>query len=214
MLISAAGAIGTDHHLTRVKIKLHLKSRKKLMKQRRVKYDITKFKDDIALESFQCDLCGTISDASDDTISIDEKYSLFVEHLKVNAEKHFKLDKNTNRKRKEWLTDKILQILDQKSLAFLNGQNHQNSIKLNDPAAAFSIIRRLRGASKQVENTPIKDKNGKLLLNSSNRLQRWHEYFDEPLNIPSIVDQKLIDEIQIDALSKEEKRQNAEPSIE
>ncbi|CAF4649553.1 unnamed protein product, partial [Rotaria sp. Silwood2] len=82
MLISAAGAIGTDHHLTRVKIKLHLKSRKKLMKQRRVKYDITKFKDDIALESFQCDLCGTISDASDDTISIDEKYSLFVEHLK------------------------------------------------------------------------------------------------------------------------------------
>ncbi|CAF1083759.1 unnamed protein product [Rotaria sp. Silwood1] len=253
MLRSAAGAIGTDHHLMRVKIKLHLKSRKKLMKQRRVQYDITKFKDDKALESFQCDLRGTISGTSDDTISIDEKYSLFMEHLKVNAEKHFRLDKNTNRKRKEGLTDEILQIVDQKSLPLLNWQNHrgtnleietrnkyrrlrklakkkidarqieywdeiceeiENSIKLNDPAAAFSIIRRLRGGSKRIESMPIKDKSCKLLLNSSDRLQRWREHFDELLNAPSTVDQKLIDEIQIDTLSKEEeKRQNTVPSI-
>ncbi|CAF4715786.1 unnamed protein product [Rotaria sp. Silwood1] len=61
---------------------------------------------------------------------------------------------------------------------------------------------------------PIKDKSCKLLLNSSDRLQRWREHFDELLNAPSTVDQKLIDEIQIDTLSKEEeKRQNTVPSI-
>ncbi|CAF4622109.1 unnamed protein product, partial [Rotaria sp. Silwood2] len=63
-----------------------------------------------------------------------------------------------------------------------------NSIKLNDPVAAFSVIRRVRGGSKHAENIPIKDKN---------------------------VDQKLINEIQIDTLSEEEeKTQHAEPSTE
>ncbi|CAF1203414.1 unnamed protein product [Adineta steineri] len=253
MLRSAAGAIGTDHHLMRVKIKLHLKSRKKIMKQKKIKYDSAKFKDDKSSELFQGDLNGTLSEASNESIGIDEKYSLFVEHLKIHAEKYFKLDNNTNRKRKEWLTDEILQIVDQKSLAFLNWQNHrgtkleaktrskykqlrklakkkidarqieywdeiceevENSIKLNDPANAFSIIRRLRGGSKRVENMPIKDRNGNLLLNSSDRLERWREYFHELFNVPSIVDQKIIDEIQIGTLSEEEKRQNAAPSIE
>ncbi|CAF3208339.1 unnamed protein product [Rotaria sp. Silwood2] len=91
----------------------------------------------------------------------------------------------------------------------------ENFIKLNDPAADFSITRHLHGESKRAENMPIEDKNGKLLLNSSDQLQRWREYFNELLNVPSTVDQKLIDEIPIDTLSKEEgKRQNAEPSTE
>ena len=177
-----------------------------------------------------------------------------MEYLKVNAEKQFKLDKNTNHKRKEWLTDDILEIVDQKSLAFINWQNHrgtkletkyrnkyrrirklvknkidvrqkeywdeiceeiETSIKIHDPATAFSIIRRLRGGSKRVENMPIKDRNGKLLVNSVDRLERWREYFKELFNVPTAVDPDRIDEIQIDDIpKKEEERQNAQPSVE
>jgi hypothetical protein len=254
MFRRAAGAIGTDHHLMRAKIKFHLKSRRKRVSKKTVKYDITKLKNEKSLEMFQKDLQENRADLTERTLSIDEKYSLFLSYLKGNAEKHFKLDKNTNRKRKEWLTDDILQIIDRKSLAFVNWQNHrgtqreteyrnkyrrlrklaknkvderqeeywdevceeiETTIKFNDPATAFSIIRRLRGGSKRVENMPIKDKNGELLLNSSDRLERWREYFDELLNVTSLVDPDLINEIQIDPIPQaEEKRQNAEPSID
>ncbi|CAF1316375.1 unnamed protein product [Adineta steineri] len=155
MFRSAAGAIGTDHHLMHVKIKLHLKSRKKQMKQKRTKYDSARFKDDKRLELFQDDLSGTLSEASNETISIDEKYSLFVEHLKVRAEKHFELDNNT-KKRKEWLTDEILQIvakkkIDARQIEYWDEicEEIESSIKLIDPATAFSIIRRLRGGIDQ-----------------------------------------------------------------
>ncbi|CAF3323508.1 unnamed protein product [Rotaria sp. Silwood2] len=250
----AAGAIGTDHHLMRVKIKLHLKCRRKKQQVKRTKLDYTKFKNAKTLEMFQEDLSKTLSDAKDKNITIDDKYSLFVECLKGNAEKHFKLDNRKNGKRKEWLTDEILKIIDQKSLAFVNWQNHrgtksetiyrnkykrlrklvktkidarqveywdeiceeiEKSVKLNDPATAFSIIRRLRGGSKGVENIPIRDRNGKLLVNSEDRLERWCEFFEELLNVPQAVNPDLINEIPILPLSKEEEnRQNAEPSVE
>ena len=254
MFRRATGAIGTDHHLMRAKIKFHLKSRSKRGSEKKIKYDITKFKNEKSLEMFQKDLQETGAALTDRALSIDEKYSLFVSYLQGNAEKHFKLDKNTNRKRKEWLTDDILQIIDQKSLAFVNWQNYrgtqreseyrnkyrrlrklaknkiderqeeywdevcdeiETNIKFNDPATAFFIIRRLRGGSKRVENMPIKDKNGDLLLNSSARLKRWREYFDELLNVTSLVDPDLLNEIQIDPIPQvEEKRQNAQPSID
>ena len=69
----------------------------------------------------------SFSDANDKSITIDKKYSLFVEHLKENVEKHFELDKNNNSKRKECLTDEIIQIIDQKSLAFVDWQNHRGT---------------------------------------------------------------------------------------
>ncbi|CAF3152656.1 unnamed protein product [Rotaria sp. Silwood2] len=171
-----------------------------------------------------------------------------------SAGKYFQLDKTTNRKRKEWLTDDILKIVDQKSLAFVEWQNHRGmnletkyrnsyrrlrksaktmiehrqeeywdevcqeieiSMEQNDPVRAFSIIRRLRGGSKRSENMPIMDKNGKLIVNSTDRLERWREYFSELFDVPSDVKQHLIDEIQIPALEKkEEDRQNAQITYE
>ncbi|CAF0787582.1 unnamed protein product [Rotaria sp. Silwood1] len=252
MYRKAAGAIGTDHHLMRIKIKLHFKSRRKLV-QKKVVYDPIKMKNDNALKQFQKDLIPTLSDATDETISIDEKYDRFVEHMKTNAEKTFKIDKNKIRKRKEWLTDEILEIVEKKATAFVNWQNHrgtkleieyankykrlrklaktkidkrqteywdeiceeiESSIKLNDPANAFNIIRRLSGKMKRVENMAIKDKHGKLILNSTDQLERWREFFDELLNVSSSVDLQLIDQIKIQSIEKkEEERQNAQPTI-
>ncbi|CAM4844407.1 unnamed protein product [Rotaria magnacalcarata] len=252
MYRKAAGAIGTDHHLMRIKIKLHFRSRRKLF-QKKVVYDPIKMKNDNALKQFQKDLIPTLSDATDKTISIDEKYDRFVEHMKTNAEKILKIDENKNRKRKEWLTDEILEILEKKATAFVNWQNHrgtkleieyankykrlrklaktkiekrqeeywdeiceeiESSVKLNDPANAFNIIRRLSGKRKRMENMPIKDKHGKLILNSTDQLERWREFFDDLLNVSTAVDLQLIDHTKIKRIEKnEEERQNMQSTI-
>ncbi|CAF2113181.1 unnamed protein product [Rotaria magnacalcarata] len=88
-------------------------------------------------------------------------------------------------------------------------------IKSNDPAAAFSIIRRLKGGSKRVENMPIEDKNGKVLVNSTDQLKRCREYFCELLNVHSTVDPYVINKVQITTTARLElERQNAQPSFE
>jgi hypothetical protein len=58
----------------------------------------------------------------------------------------------------------------------------ERSITNNDPETAFSIIRRLRGVSKRVENIPVQDKTGKLLVNLRDILKRWCEFFCESLD--------------------------------
>jgi hypothetical protein len=152
------------------------------------------------------------------------------------------------------LTEDILKVLDQKSIAFVEWQNNrgskleskceknykrlrkiakrmiehrqkeywdevcediERSIRNNDRVTVFSIIRRLKGGGKRVENSPVQDKNGKLLMNSKDTLERWREFFSESLNVSSMIDQNLIDQIEIPSLSAfEEHRQNALPSIE
>ncbi|CAF3777981.1 unnamed protein product [Rotaria sp. Silwood1] len=62
---------------------------------------------------------------------------------------------------------------------------------------------------------PIEDKNGKLLVNSADQLERWREYFCELLNVSSTVDPCVINEIKITTPSRSElERQNAQPSLE
>ncbi len=80
----------------------------------------------------------------------------------------------------------------------------ERSIRKNEPATAFFIIRRLRGGSKRVENIPVQDKSGKVLVNSRDTLKRWHEFFCESLNVCSSIDQNLTDQIQIPTLSTTE----------
>ncbi|CAM4967100.1 unnamed protein product [Rotaria socialis] len=91
----------------------------------------------------------------------------------------------------------------------------EKSIKSNDLATAFSSMRRLKRGSKRVENMPIVDKNGKLLVNSTDQLERWRKYFCESLNVHSTVDPYVINKVQITIPSKLElERQNTQPSFE
>ena len=69
MLRRAAGAIGNDHNRMRVKIKLHLKSRRKNVNQKKVNIDGTKLKDAKLLQAFA---------PKGDAISIDQRYNLVV----------------------------------------------------------------------------------------------------------------------------------------
>ena len=82
--------------------------------------DSTKLKDDKLLEAFQKDLSDILGDVWSNTMSIDDRYNLFLSQIKAKAKHHFACDKNTNRKRKEWLTTDILKLPDEKSSAFVN----------------------------------------------------------------------------------------------
>ena len=59
----AADVIGTDHHLMRVKIKMHLRNRRKQVNTKKMYVDSTKLKDDKLLEAFQKDLSNILDDA-------------------------------------------------------------------------------------------------------------------------------------------------------
>jgi hypothetical protein len=53
MFRRAAGAIETGHHLMRVKIRMHLKSRRKNVSSKKMNVDMTKLNDGKLLEAFQ-----------------------------------------------------------------------------------------------------------------------------------------------------------------
>ena len=88
-------------------------------------------------------------------------------------------------------------------------------MKHNDPTTPFSIIRRLQGGSKRVDNMSVYDKSSKLPVNSRDILKRWGEYFQETLNVVSSIDQDLLDRIHMSTLAAGEKhRQNAQLSMQ
>jgi hypothetical protein len=128
MLRGAAGTTGTDRHLMRTKIKIHLKSIRKNVNSKKINVDSAKLKDDKLPEAFQKDLHDVFNNAKDDIISIDQRYELFLSQTKEKANHHFPVDKNTNRKRKDWLTSDIPKVIDQKSTAFVEWQNNRGSV--------------------------------------------------------------------------------------
>ena len=105
----------------------HLKSRRKNVNSKKINVDSAKLKDDKLLEAFQKDLREIFDNTTDDTISIDQRYEIFLSQIKQRAKYHFHDDKSTNRKRKEWLTSDILKVIDQKSIAYVEWQNSRGS---------------------------------------------------------------------------------------
>jgi exonuclease III len=79
---TAAGAIGTDHHLLRTKVKIHLRSRRKNQHPKRIRLDFKKLRDEKLLEAFQKDIEEKRKEATNVTMTIDEKYANFVEYVK------------------------------------------------------------------------------------------------------------------------------------
>ncbi|CAF1675979.1 unnamed protein product [Rotaria magnacalcarata] len=77
------------------------------------------------------------------------------------------------------------------------------------------MIRRLRGGRQSVEDMPIHNKYGTLLLNSNDRLERWKEFYSELLNVNSIIEPTLLDQIKPASLSTmEQHRQDKEATLD
>ncbi|CAF3991398.1 unnamed protein product [Rotaria sp. Silwood1] len=64
-------------------------------------------------------------------------------------------------------------VIDKRQIEYWDelGMEIENTIKQHDPATAYAIIRRLRDRRQNVENMPIHNKNGILLVNSKARLE-------------------------------------------
>ena len=76
---------------------------------------------------FQKDLHDILNTAKDDTSSIDKRYEQFLSQIKEKAKYHFPVVKNSNKKRKEWFTNDIVKVLDQKSRTFVEWQNNRGT---------------------------------------------------------------------------------------
>jgi exonuclease III len=248
---TAAGVIGTDHHLLRTKLKFHLKSRRKVANIQPLRVDRKNLKNEHLKMAFQAQLNRRPQQPTFSQ-TIDQKYTDFVDYVHQTSGLIFQQDGN-GRKHKEWLTDEILDVVDKKAKAFLDCQNFrgtsfesryrksycllrnlakkkietrqveywdelsmeiENAIKQHDPATAYAMIRRLRGGRAKIENLPIFDKQGSLLTNSKDRLNRWKEYYNDLLNVPSIVDQATIQQIPPATITtSEQQRQDKTPTL-
>ncbi|CAF1528302.1 unnamed protein product, partial [Adineta steineri] len=160
---------------------------------------------------------------------------------------------NKSKKPKEWLTDEILSLVDEKGAAFVEWQNHsqtrmqrkyrnkyyqlrnlvnkkirarrlefwdevseeiEKAIKQHDPSTAYRMIRQLKGGRTNVDNMPIRNKQGDLLSESEDVMVRWSEYFCELLNVHSIIDPLIIQQIPIPSIPTiEQVRQDIPPSL-
>lgn len=246
---SAAGAIGTDHHLLRAKIKLHLKSRQQHQRPKRTIHETNKLQDRNLVENFQQELNQRKIDSFKNNQTINDNYKNFVKHVQELGDKYFKQDQHTQRY-KRWMTDEIKDLINQKSISFLDWQNHignakeetyqkryrslaklvkkkvkirqveywdevsqeiEDSIKQHDQSTAYAMIRRLSGRNKQNIQMPIKDKDDHLLTTSTERLNRWREYFYELLNEPTKVDPAIIEEISTPDIESTAKEQQEKP---
>ncbi|CAF3383680.1 unnamed protein product [Rotaria sp. Silwood2] len=108
-------------------------------------------------------------------------------------------------------------LIDKRQIEYWDelGMEIENTIKQHDPATAYAIIRRLRGRRQNVENMPIHNKNGILLVNSKARLESWKEFYSELLNVNSIIVPILLDQIKPTSLSTmERRRQDKEPTLD
>jgi hypothetical protein len=87
-------------------------------------------------------------------------------------------------------------------------------VKDHDPATAFQIIRRLRGCGVNTEHIAIHEKAGNPLTNSVDRLNRWREYFDEMLNVNTVIDEQILQQISEPLLNQNElSYQDAVPTV-
>ena len=252
VLRSCAGVIGTDHHLVRTKVRLHLRTRRKrTLLPRSSRLDKQKLHDPALRQLFQADLIATNARPSTSS-STNEQYHHFVENVNELAQKHFAEDTSA-RSRKKWLTAEVLDIVDRKAQAFVAWQQHRHSpnarkyhtkyvllrklakkaceerqveywdelsieieqaIKQNDSSSAYAMLRRLRGGRARIEDMPILDSYGKCLTSSTERLERWKEYFSDLLNVPSTVQPSVLATISSSPISsQEEERQNKPPSL-
>jgi hypothetical protein len=247
------GIIGTDHHLMRIKIKFHLRSRRKTPATKAIILDKSKLKNDVVISAFQNELSTKMKLTNDDNdIDVNVKYEQFVDTLKHTANTHLKSDAKTKHN-KPWLTDEIMKLSEAKGAAYLkwvsgrdsSSEKHfrnkyvalrkqlkklviqrqidywddlskdiEEAVKQHDPGTAHAMIRRLKGGKPQIEHMPILDKQGQLLLNASDRLVRFREFFSDLLNVNSVIDQSAIDNIKPTTIPVLEKvRQEKPPTL-
>ncbi|CAF2946844.1 unnamed protein product [Rotaria sp. Silwood2] len=156
----ATGGIGTDHHLLRAKIRLHLKCRRKAEKKYRLRLDQSKLADDCLLSAFQIELANEIKAIRRDnkTLSVNEKFTNFVNSVRERGRHYFGNNKSIHKGGKEWFTPELKEIVDKKAKAYVDWQLHRSTTNEN------KYRNRYRTLAKIVQNKVY---------------ARQHEYWEE-----------------------------------
>ncbi|CAF4311483.1 unnamed protein product [Rotaria sp. Silwood2] len=252
----ATGGIGTDHHLLRAKVRIHLKCRKKTTETGRLRLDYEKLNNEKVVAEFQAELKKHRNNTQKNNkdLSVNEKFTQFTDYIREHSKEYFVKDQRYQKNTKEWFTQEIADIVDKKAKAYVQWQRHrgtidenkyrnhyrtlakmvknkvearqreyweeisvdiENAVKDHDPATAFQIIRRLRGNNMNTEHIAIHDKDGNTLTNSEDRSNRWREYFDEMLNVHTVVDERILQKIPKPLLDQKDlSHQDAVPTVD
>ncbi|CAF4806298.1 unnamed protein product [Rotaria sp. Silwood1] len=127
------GGIGTDHHLLRAKICLHLESRKKTEKKYRIRLDQSKLTDNNLLSAFRIELANESKAIRGDnkTLSVNEKFTNFVNSVRERGRHYFGNNKSIHKGGKEWFTPELKEIVDKKAKAYVDWQLHRNTTNEN-----------------------------------------------------------------------------------
>ncbi|CAM4833486.1 unnamed protein product [Rotaria magnacalcarata] len=216
---TAAGAIGTDHHLLRIKLKFHLNSRRKIIKNQLLRVDRKNLKNEQLKMAFQAQLNQRLQQPTYSPQTIDQKYTNFVDYAKAFLDwQNFRGTSLEAKYRKSYclLRNLAKKKIEARQVEYWDelSMEIENAIKQHDLATAYAMIRRLRGERAKIENFPIFDKQGCLLTNSEERLNRWKDYFNDLLNVPSIVNQTTIQQIPPATITtSEQRRQDKTPTL-
>ena len=71
------------------------------------------------------------------------KYAKFVKHIKEVAEDHFQPDQGNQTRRKEWMTDEILEVIEKKSLSYITWQSHRGTPSESKARHKYVALRKL-----------------------------------------------------------------------
>ncbi|CAF1656013.1 unnamed protein product, partial [Adineta ricciae] len=142
--------------------------------------------------------------------------------MKVKAFLEWQNRRGTNQERRyrskyRLLRNKAKKRIEARQIEYLDETSIEieSAIKQHDPATTYAMIRRIKGGRTNIENLPILDLQGKSILNSQERLQRWKDHFSDLLNVPSHVNQSILDQIPIPVISSvEQRRQEKPPSLD
>ncbi|CAM4800706.1 unnamed protein product [Rotaria magnacalcarata] len=156
----ATDGIGTDHHLLRAKIRLHLKCRRKTEKKYRLRLDQSKLTDNCLVSAFQIDLANENKSIRRDnkTLSVNEKFTNFVNSVLERGRHYFGNNKSIHKGGKEWFTPELKEIVDKKAKAYVDWQLHRSTTNEN------KYRNRYRTLAKIVQNKVY---------------ARQHEYWEE-----------------------------------
>lgn len=123
----ATGGIGTDHHLLRAKIRIHLKCRKKKAETNQLKLDYGKLNNEKVVAEFQAELLkyrnNTKKNSKD--LPVNEKFTHFTGYLHEHSKKYFANGQKYQKNTKEWFTQEIAEIVNKKAKAYVEWQRHR-----------------------------------------------------------------------------------------
>ena len=126
----ATGGIGTDHHLLRAKVRLHLKCRPKNKREGRLRLDYLKLTDDNSISAFKTEIKRhrQMLRRENENLSVNEKFRKFVGYVREHGKQYFGNKNRYKKTHKEWFTPELKEIVDQKAKAYVDWHLHRTKV--------------------------------------------------------------------------------------